>query len=171
MKTSLIALLLAAAGTAAFAADNTALAKSDKDFFTKAAAGGMYEVEVGKLAESKAQNADVKSFGSMLVKDHSAANDELKALAQKKGVTLPTALPKKEQKELDKLGKAKNFDKDFLHEVGVEDHRKDIKLFEKTAKGAKDPDVKAFAAKTLPTLQQHLQRAEELDKAMKGKKA
>jgi putative membrane protein len=168
MKTSLIALSLLTAGSLAWAAD---LARQDKEFFEKAAAGGMYEVEVGKLAESKAQNADVKAFGAMLVKDHSAANDELKSLAQKKGVTLPAALPKSEQKDLDKLAKAKNFDKEFIDEVGLEDHKKDIKLFQKAAKDSRDADVKAYAAKTLPTLQQHHQRAQELDKALKGKKA
>lgn len=170
MKKQLTLLTLAAACGIAFAADNAALSKHDKEFIEKAAAGGMLEVQVGKLAESKAQDAEVKSFGSMLVTDHSAANDELKALAQKKGVTLPTDLPKKEQKTLDKLSKSKQFDKDFAHD-GVQDHKHDIKEFEKASKDAKDPDVKAFAAKTLPTLQKHLQRAEELEKATKGKKA
>ena len=170
MKKQLTLLTLAAACGLAFAADNAALSKHDKDFIEKAAAGGMLEVQAGKMAESKAQNAEVKSFGSMLVTDHSAANDELKSLAQKKGVTLPTALPKKEQKTVDKLSKSKDFDKDFVHD-GVQDHKHDIKDFEKASKDAKDPDVKAFAAKTLPTLQKHLQRAEELEKSMKGKKA
>jgi putative membrane protein len=171
MKKQLTLLTLAAACGLAFAADNAALSKHDKDFIEKAAAGGMLEVQAGKMAESKAQNAEVKSFGSMLVTDHSAANDELKALAQKKGVTLPTELPKKEQKKVDKMAKAKDFDKTFIHEQGVEDHKHDVKDFEKASKDAKDPDVKAFAAKTLPTLQKHLQRAEELEKSMKGKKA
>ena len=163
MKRTLIALLVAA-GSVAFAAD---LSHNDKEFFEKAAAGGMFEVEVGRLAESKAQSADVKAFGAMLAKDHGAANDELKALAQKKNVALPSALPKAQQKDLDKLSKSKNFDKDFVQHVGLQDHKKDIKLFEKTSKESKDADVKAFAAKALPTLQQHHQKAEELSKAMK----
>ncbi|MBC5782004.1 DUF4142 domain-containing protein [Ramlibacter sp. USB13] len=170
MKKTLVAILVAASSLA-FAADKSGVSRTDKEFFDKAAAGGMFEVEVGKLAESKAQNADVKAFGSMLVKDHGAANDELKALAQKKNVALPTTLPKAQQKELDKLSKAKDFDKDFIKHVGLDDHKKDISLFEKTSKNSKDADVKAFASKTLPTLQQHHQKAEELSKAMKGKKA
>jgi len=170
MKKTLTALLVAAACGAAFA-QNAQLDKKDREFIEKAAAGGMLEVEAGKMAQSKSQNADVKSFGDMLATDHSAANDELKALAQKKGVAVPASLPKKEQKMLDKMASAKNFDKEFIHD-GVQDHKKDIKEFEKVSKEAKDPDVKAFAAKTLPTLQKHLQRAEEIDKAMKaGKKA
>jgi putative membrane protein len=170
MKKLLPALLIAACGTV-FAAASMQLDKHDKKFIEKAAAGGMLEVEAGKMAESKAQNADVKAFGSMLSTDHSAANDELKALAQKKGVTLPSALPRKEQKQIDRIAKAKDFDKTFIHEQGVEDHKHDIKDFEKAARDAKDPDVKAFAAKTLPTLQKHLQRAEEINKELKGKKA
>lgn len=169
MKNTLTTLTLALAAATALAASNN-LDKSDKDFIEKAAAGGMMEVQGGKLAESKSQNADVKSFGSTLVKDHSAANEELKTLAQSKGVTLPTALPKHEQGELDKLGKAKNFDHEFI-EHNVKDHKKDVKEFEKASKSAKDPDVKAFAAKTLPTLQSHLQQAESLEKSLKGKKS
>jgi putative membrane protein len=164
MKRTLIPILLAVS-TVAFAADK--VSHGDKEFFDKAAAGGMFEVEVGKLAESKAKNADVKAFGATLVKDHGAANDELKALAQKKNVTLPSALPKAEQKQLDKLSKAKDFDKDFIEHVGLQDHKKDISLFEKTSKGSKDADVKAFASKTLPTLRQHHDKAEELSKAVK----
>ena len=167
MKRTLLAVALLAA-LPVFAADQ--IDKKDREFMEKAAAGGMMEVEVGKLAQAKGQNADVKGFGETLVKDHSAANDELKALAQKKGVQLPASMPAKQQKMVDKLAKAKNFDKEFIHEVGLEDHKHDIKDFEKASKGAKDPDVKAFAAKTLPTLQSHLQRAQEIDKAMKGKK-
>lgn len=165
MKHTLTAIALAVAATGAFAAD---LAKADKDFIEKAAAGGMMEVQVGTLAQSKAKLAEVKDYGSMLVKDHTAANDELKTLAQGKGVTLPTALPKKEQKDLDKLGKAREFDEEFM-EHAVKDHKKDVKEFEKASKDAKDPDVKAFAAKTLPTLQQHLKQAEALEKTAKKK--
>lgn len=169
MKKLLPILLVAACGSV-FAAGNAQLDKKDRAFIEKAAAGGMLEVEAGKLGQSKAQNADVKSFAAMLQSDHSAANDELKSLAEKKGVKLPTALPKKEQKKLDKMAKAKDFDKTFVHEQGLEDHKHDIKDFEKASKDAKDPDVKAFAAKTLPTLQKHLQRAEEINKELKAKK-
>lgn len=169
MKKLLPALLVVACG-AVFAADNAQLDKKDREFIEKAAAGGLMEVQVGNLAQQKAQNADAKSFGSMLVTDHTAANNELKTLAQNKGVALPTALPKKEQKVIDKLEKSKHFDKDFAKD-GVKDHKKDIKEFEKASKDAKDPDVKAFAAKTLPTLQKHLQAAEQLEKTVKSEKS
>jgi putative membrane protein len=170
MKTSLTALVLAAAASISFAQDKSTLDKADKNFIEKAAAGGMLEVQWGRLAESKAQSPEVKAYAATLVKDHSAANDELKALAQSKGVSIPTALPKHEQGQLDKLGKAKNFDHEFLEE-NVDDHKKDVKDFEKASQGAKDPEVKAFAAKTLPTLKSHLQQAESLQKSLKGKKS
>lgn len=167
-RTALLLGMLAVAG-AAFAAD-AGLDKADRKFIEKAAAGGMFEVEAGKLAQTKGTSEGVKSFGSMLEKDHAAANEELKALAGKKGVELPSTLPKDMQSHLDKLGKAKDFDKEFIKDVGLHDHKKDISDFEKASKKAKDADVKAFAAKTLPTLQKHHQEAETLEKAAKTAK-
>ena len=164
MKTIAIS-ALAAACLAFGAAAHADVSKKDQEFFRKAAGGGMFEVEAGKLAQSKGQSDGVKSFGDMLVKDHGAANDELKALAARKSVTLPAAVPAAMQKKLDKLAKARHFDKQFIQEVGLSDHKKDIALFEKTSKGADDADVKAFASKTLPTLKAHLGHAESLKKA------
>jgi putative membrane protein len=160
---AIAALAAASLVVPAFAAD--AVSKKDQEFFTKAAGGGMYEVEAGKLAEAKATDPQVKSFGAMLVKDHGAANEELKALASRKGAQLPGALPADKQKKIDKLSQSKNFDKDFIQEVGLKDHKADIGLFEKASKGADDADVKAFAAKTLPTLRQHREHAQGLEKA------
>lgn len=166
MKKLLPLLLLASCGMAF--AQTAKLDKTDRQFIEKAAAGGMEEVAAGKMGESRAQSADVKSFANMLATDHSANNQELQALAQQKGVTLPTALPKKEEKKIARMEKAKDFDKTFVHEQGIQDHKHDIKEFEKASKEARDPDVKAYATKTLPVLQKHLQRAEELAKAEKS---
>ncbi|RYX89236.1 MAG: DUF4142 domain-containing protein [Comamonadaceae bacterium] len=163
MKTTTIAALTAsilALSSAAFAD----VSKKDQDFFSKAGAGGMYEVEAGKLAQNKGQSDGVKSFGGMLVKDHGMANDELKALAAKKGAALPPALPADKQKKLDMLSKARDFDKAFVDQVGLDDHKVDIALFEKTSRDADDAEVKAFAAKTLPTLKAHREHAEGLKK-------
>jgi putative membrane protein len=163
MKLTAIA-AIAAATFALSAGARADVSKKDQEFFTQAAIGGMYEVDAGKLAEGKGQSEGVKSYGSMLVKDHGAANEELKALAARKGAKLPASLPDDKQKKLDKLAKAKDFDKDFVNEVGLDDHKTDIALFEKTSKGADDADVKAFAAKTLPTLKAHREHAEGLKK-------
>jgi len=130
---------------------------SDSSFVNEAAIGGMSEVDLGKLASTKAANAEVKKFGQMMVTDHSKANDELKALATKKGWTLPTEPDSSHKSTLDTL-KSKNgadFDKEYVEEM-VDDHETDVKAFEDKAKNATDPDLKAFAEKTLPTLRKHL---------------
>jgi len=140
------------------------VSKKDEEFMMKAAAGGLYEVQAGNLAQEKATAANVKSFGAMLIKDHSMANEELKAMASAKGVTLPTDLPADKKRRLEKISKAKDFDKQFVNEVGVNDHKHDIQLFEKASANADDPELKAFAAKTLPTLVAHRQHAQSLKK-------
>ncbi len=121
----------------------------------KAAQGGMMEVKLGELASQKAASAPVKEFGAMMVKDHGKANQELKDLAAKKGVTLPSELDSKHQGMVDKFSKLSGdaFDKDYVAE------------FEKASKSAADPDLKAWAGQTLPTLQTHLTHAQDLKKA------
>jgi len=130
---------------------------SDSSFVNEAAIGGMAEVEQGKVASTKAANAEVKKFGQMMVTDHTKANEELTALAKKKGWTLPTELDSSHKSTLDSL-RAKvgaDFDKEYVDEM-VDDHETDVKAFEDKAKNATDPDLKAFAEKTLPTLRKHL---------------
>jgi len=152
--------------------DTTAVMNNDNnnaDFLTEAAGGGMMEVQLGQLAKTHASSQAVKDFGSMMVRDHSNANTQLKSIATKKNVTLPATLPEKLQKHVDDLT-AKNgaeFDKDYISMM-VDDHEKDIKLFEKCAKNDKeDADVKGFAAKTLPTLYKHLDAAKAIKDKMK----
>jgi putative membrane protein len=137
----------------------------DHEFVMKAAAGGELEVALGKLAADKATNADVKKFGQQMVDDHSKANDELKALAQSKNIDLSKAQEKAMKKadaEKEKLEKKSgaDFDKAYM-KMMVADHEKDVKEFEEASKHAEDVDIKAFAAKTLPTLQHHLDMAKE----------
>ena len=130
--------LAAAAFSVAFIATAHAdVSKKDHEFLTNAAAGGLYEVEAGKLAQGKASSDGVRSFGSMLVKDHGAANDELKDLARSKGVSLPTAIPADKQLRLDKIVIAKNFDREFVEEVGLEDHKTTLKAHRELAESLK----------------------------------
>jgi len=139
------------------------LSKADRDFMEKAASGGVAEVQSGRLAAQQGENAQIKSFGETMVKDHSAANDKLLALAQSKQIELPTTPDKSDTAKVDKLkglsGAA--FDKNYA-EMMVKDHKHDVAEFEKAARSAKDPDVKAFAEATLPTLRTHLSMAESL---------
>jgi putative membrane protein len=131
-------------------------------FMKEAAQGGLAEVQLGQLAAQKADSADVKAFGQRMVDDHSKANDELKQLASDKGVTLPTRIPSKEQKLMGRLqglsGPA--FDKAYM-EAMVKDHEHDVNAFRAASQNGPDTDVKAWAAKTLPTLQEHLQMARQ----------
>lgn len=135
---------------------------ADSHFMMKAAQGGMAEVELGNLAKDHASSDAVKTFGQHMVDDHTKANDELKALAGRKNVTLPTEVDAKDKATMNRLSKLKGaaFDRAYMRDM-VADHKKDVAEFQREANNGKDSDVKAWAAKTLPTLQSHLKMAED----------
>lgn len=147
--------------TPAFAKNQ--LSSQDSKFIKEAAAGGMMEVELGRIATQKAASADVKSFGQRMVDDHSKANDQLKSIATQKGVTLPTTLPADMQQEMDKMAKLSGaeFDKMYMSHM-VKDHKKDVAEFEKESTKASDSTLKSFVQNTLPTLREHLQMAQTI---------
>jgi putative membrane protein len=152
----ILAALLFSLAFVAAAADS-ALSKSDQRFLQKAAAGGMAEVELGKLAQEKAIHAEVQQFGKRMVEDHAKANEELKSVASANGVALPDSLDKKQQKLLAKLQKMPagiDFDAEYMKSM-VADHRKDLHEFREEAKSKRDNAAKAFAAKSVPMLQGH----------------
>ena len=144
------------------------LSAADKDFATKAAEGGMMEVELGQLAAAKATSQDVKDFGNRMVSDHGKASDELKALAAEKGVTLPAQPGAEEKKTSNDLSKKSGtgFDKAYMSDM-VKDHEKDAKEFEKASKDVQDPDLKNWAAKTLTVIQDHLKMAKQVASKLK----
>jgi putative membrane protein len=146
----------------------SSLDPGDKDFMMKAAQGGMAEVMLGQIASSKGTSPDVKNFGNRMVSDHGKANDELKQLAQNKGMALPADVDDESKKMSDKLStlSGKDFDKAYINGM-VDDHEKDVKEFEKASTDAKDPDLKAWVTKTLPTLQDHLKMAKETKAKLK----
>ena len=141
---------------------------ADHSFVTKAAAGGIAEVKLGTLATQKASSADVKAFGQQMVDDHGKANAELKQLASSKGVTIPSDTDAHHQATYDRLSKLSGaeFDREYMKDM-VSDHRKDVSEFRQESQSGSDPDVKAWAAKTLPTLEHHLQMAESTDAKVK----
>jgi putative membrane protein len=167
--TALAALLLA--GGAAWAKDN--VAHVDASFMKNAAEAGLAEVEASKLAVTKATNTQVKGFAQQMVDDHTKANDELKALAATKGVELPAEPSMAQRAKLKALQGADgaNFDKRYAETFGLKAHEDTVNLFQKQSKKAKDPEVKAWAEKTLPKLQHHLEMAKDLNNAVKGEKA
>ncbi len=138
-------------------------------FMVKAANGGMMEVELGSLAKDKATNPQVKEFAAMMVTDHSKANDELKSLAATKNFTLPATMDSDHRDHITDLSNktGKDFDKAYM-DMMVDDHKKDIDLFEDiTKKDNVDADLKAFATKTLPVLKKHHEAAKKIHDALK----
>lgn len=148
-------------------------AKNPNDFMQDAAKGGIAEVQMGQLA-MKNGGPDVKKFGQMLVTDHKKANIELAAIAKKKGVVIEAKDVKNKDASEDEQDMAKlkgaDFDKEFI-EHAVKDHEKDVDEFQKQADKSDDPDIKAFAAKTLPTLQKHLDQAKSIQAKLNGSAA
>jgi putative membrane protein len=142
------------------------LAPADKQFVKEAAEGGMTEVELGQLATQNGQSDAVKQFGQRMVDDHTKANDQLKQIAQEKGVTVPTDLSAKDKAEKDHLSKLKGeqFDRAYMQHM-VQDHKADVAEFKKEANSGKDSDVKNWASQTLPTLEDHLKQPEQVTKA------
>ncbi|HEY0029908.1 MAG TPA: DUF4142 domain-containing protein [Bacteroidia bacterium] len=143
--------------------------EKDADFVVEAADAGMYEVQVAALAKSNATSNKVKELASHMFTDHTKANEELKKVAAKKNITIPTKLSDKKQNKFDKLLKLKgeDFDKEYT-DMMVDDHEDDIKLFEKEAEKGNDGELKAWAAGKLPTLKHHLQMAKDTRDALKN---
>jgi putative membrane protein len=138
---------------------------SKKHFMQEAAQGGLAEVALGKLAANQGENEEVKKFGQRMVTDHGKANEELKNLAASEAVTLPAKMDEEAtelQQRLSKLSGAQ-FDRAYMKEM-LEDHKKDIAAFERQSEQGDDPDVKKWAAQTLPTLKEHLRLAQETAK-------
>ena len=135
---------------------------ADEAWMMKVAKGGMAEVELGKLASEKGTTDAVKNFGKRMVDDHSKANEELKTLATSKKVTLPADLSPEDKALRDRLTKLSgtSFDQAYIKAM-VADHVKDVNAFRTESKSGKDADVKAWAAKTLPTLEDHLKMARD----------
>jgi putative membrane protein len=146
-------------GSMAAAADK--LSSGDQRFIKDAAGGGMMEVQLGKLAAEKASSPQVKEFGRKMEQDHSKANAELQKLASTKNVQISHELEGKHKSTYDRLAKLSGdrFDREYMKTM-IDDHKDDVDKFKKEAEKANDTDVKSFASKTLPTLEQHLEMAQ-----------
>ena len=146
---------------------NSNLPAQDRSFVMKAAEGGQMEVQMAQTAVSKATNPEVKQFAQRLLDDHSKANEELKALATAKSVTISTETSPKTQKMITEMEKysSEQFDREYMKDM-VKDHQKDIALFEREARTGRDAEVKSWAEKTLPTLREHLKMARDISGKM-----
>jgi putative membrane protein len=154
--------IAAMAALAALALATAARADSASDFLMTAAKGDNAEIMMGKLAQQKAQSADVKKFGQTLVTDHTKAKNEVATLATSMSVSMPSDVKPDAQQAYDKLAQTNGaeFDRMFVSHM-IEDHQKDIAAFTKEA-SAKDGKVSSLAAKQLPTLKKHLAIAQSL---------
>jgi putative membrane protein len=142
--------------------DDTGL-EDDTEFAVTAADGGMLEVQLGELAKTKATSQEVKAFADMMVTDHTKANEELKSLAAKKNITLPTTLSDKSRKSYEDLSKktGKEFDEAYAS-LMVDDHQKTVNDFKKQAENGNDPELKSWAAGKVPALEHHLERSKHV---------
>lgn len=142
--------------------------EDDTEFAVEVADEGLLEVKLGELAQTNGASSAVKEFGKMMVTAHSKANEELTALASQKNISLPLSLSADNQKKVDELTskKGKDFDKAYAA-LMVDDHKDDLEEFQEAAKEGIDPEVKAWAAGKVATLQQHLEKAQALKDAVK----
>ena len=140
----------------------------DAEFVAKAASGDMFEVELGKVADTRARNDSVKKFSERMVADHGKSNEALKKAAKAAGLTVPEKMNDENQKEFDRFKeyKGENFDRDYITTM-VADHETDLAEFTRASKEAKNPAIKDFATKTLPTVKAHLEQAKKLQKEIK----
>ena len=161
-----------ATSSSAASSSSSPSSNPDQDFVTQAAQGNSAEVELGKIVAAKSKDPNVKQFAQMMVKDHTTALNELQELAQTKNLNFNDDLPDDAKSLQQKLSSdtGKQLDKDYMDGM-VEDHQKDVQEFTDKSQNAKDPDVKQWASKTLPTLQKHLEKAQQIDAKLKKGKA
>jgi putative membrane protein len=143
------------------------ISKGDMRSMQKMAQADMAEIAAGKVAAEKASNPEVKKYGQHMVDEHSKMLDEGSKLAQAKGMKPPAAPEKKQQDALKKLQglSGEDFDRQYVQQM-VKDHQDALKLAEKTAKDAKDPELKAHAQKGAPHIKEHLAMARKLQEGM-----
>jgi putative membrane protein len=140
---------------------------TDQAFAKGAALGGLAEVKLGKLAEDNGSSEAVKTFGTRMVAEHTKAGDKLKEWAAQEHITLPTDLAPKDQATYDRLSKlgGAEFDRAYAQDM-VKEHQQDLRDFQREANHGNDDVIKAFAAQTVPMIQQHLDQAKEMLKTV-----
>nr|WP_036236428.1 DUF4142 domain-containing protein [Massilia sp. JS1662] len=156
--------------SAAGTATGAKLSAGDEKILKDMAMANMAEVEGGKIAQNKSQSSEVKAFAQQMIDDHTANLNEVKALAQARGVTLPTEPDAKHKAMAAKLEKMSGdaFDKAYMKQAGVQDHKTVHAKLMAASKKAKDPEVKALVDKTEPVVAQHLKSAEQMPMAKTG---
>lgn len=147
-------------------------ANPDQHFISEAAKGNRAEVQLGQMMVSKATDPNVKKFAQMMVDDHTKALNQLQQIAQNKNMTLPDGLPDDAKDLQQKINSesGKQLDKDYMDAM-VQDHQKDVQEFQDASKNVQDKDVKQWAGKMVPKLEQHLKKAQQVDSKVGGNNA
>jgi putative membrane protein len=143
------------------------LSRSDRQVIMDLAMANMAEIEAARAAQTKSQNEQVRNFAQQMIDDHTKALDDVRQLAQARGVTLPTELDRMHKAKADRLASLSGeaFDRAYMAQSGVADHKKAHDKLSHAQSRAKDPEVKALAARTLPVVDQHLNSAQQLHKS------
>ena len=159
--TLLVAGPLSLAVAQGFAADK--LSAQDDTFMREAAQGGLAEVQDAQLAQQKGTGSEVKQFAGRMITDHNKANTDLQQIAQSKGLTPPAEPSSAQRSTHDKLAKlsAAQFDREYM-QGQVFDHEQTVTLFRKEVESGQDPQLKVFAQKYLPTIEDHLRMAKSI---------
>ena len=136
---------------------------ADSSFLKDAAQGGLMEVKLGELAQTNASSQVVKDFGRRMVADHGKMGEDVKRVAARENVNLPTDVSMMEKVTYDRLSKktGADFDKAYIEDM-VKDHKSDLAAFEKEVNSGGDPEAKAVAEKALPIIREHLQMAQQI---------
>ncbi len=144
--------------------NQTTISALDRQFIIDAAQGGMAEVSLGKLATERATSDEVKEYGQRMVQEHTRANKELLQLAAQKGVTPPSDMGPKYEAAMERLSQLprESFDEAYMNEGGINGHLESEAVYRRQSQLGEDADLKAFAAKILPTIQEHLQMARDM---------
>jgi len=145
--------------------------EDDSEFLVNAAETDLEEIEIGKLAQQKGTDAEVKAFGKMLVDDHSKSFEELKSFSDKKQISLPLVATEDSKEAYNDLNKKTglDFDKKFA-QMMVDGHQNALKDAEKVSKEAKDEEIRMWAANKIPTLTAHLEHSKKLKERLDSKK-
>ncbi len=143
-----------------------ALSRADQKIIKDMAMANLAEIEAARMAQGKTQNEQVKNFAQQMIDDHTKALGDVQQLAQAKGVALPTELDRTHKRKAERMGALSGdaFDRAYMNQAGVADHKKTHSLLQRAQARAKDPDVKALAARTMPIVDQHLNSAQQLHK-------
>lgn len=144
----------------------SSLSRADQKMVKDMAMSNLAEIEAARMAQSKSQNEQVKNFAQQMIDDHTKALSEVQQLAQAKGVALPTELDRTHKRKAERMGalSGEAFDRAYMNQAGVADHKKTHRLLRQAQARAKDPDVRALAARTMPIVDQHLNSAQQLHK-------